>query len=176
MSAHEWIAALGQFLAHPELLIATLTIAVASFWIAWWLRGHIDRAHIDTLKSRIDDAAFEEKKYEATLRENEQLKQRVEALDQQNAKLRIQITQTKEAILSDDTNRLLVHMFKAAQAQDVGTIATALGIERSLLQYHLERLLQSGWAGLANLNYLQGKRYWVLTPKGRQRVVDSKLI
>jgi DNA-binding MarR family transcriptional regulator len=168
MSAQEWIAALGQFLAHPELLITTFIGMCATSGIAWWLRGHIDRAHIDTLQSRIDGAA-------AALRENQQLKQRAEALKRENAKLRTQITQTKEAILTDDTNRVLMHMFKAVQAQEVGTIAKALSIERSLLQYHLERLLQSGLAGLANLNYREGKRYWVLTPEGRRRVVEGKL-
>jgi hypothetical protein len=173
MSAQEWIAAMGQFLARPELLIATVIIAGAAFWAAWWLRGHIDRAHIDTLESRIDGAAFEEKKHEAMLRENEQLKQRVEALELGNAKLRAQITQTKEAILSDDTDRVLVHMFKATQGQEVGAMATALGMESTLLQYHLERLLQSGLAHVA-INYVERKKYWVLTPKGRQRVVEGK--
>jgi DNA-binding MarR family transcriptional regulator len=176
----EWITALGQslgrFVALPELLTAALIFACIAFGIAWWLRGRIDRAHINRLESRIDRAAFQEKKYKAALRENEQLKHRVEALEQGNAKLRAQITQTKEALLSDDTNRVLVHMFKAAQAHDVGTIATALGMERSLLQYHLERLLQSGWAGLANLNYREGKKYWLLTPEGRRRVAEGKLV
>jgi ApbE superfamily uncharacterized protein (UPF0280 family) len=123
--------------------------------------------------------AFEEKKCEAALQQVEQLKQKVEALERENAELRAQIPQAKEVVLSDDTNqevvlsddanRVLVHMFKAAQAEDVGTMATALGMERGLLQSHLERLLQSGLAG--NF-YRKRNTYWVLTSKGRRRVVE----
>jgi hypothetical protein len=120
--------------------------------------------------------ASEEKKSEAALRQVEELKQKVEALERENAELRAQIPQAvlsddtnQEVVLSDDTNRVLVHMFKAEQAQDVDTMATALIMERGLLQHHLERLLQSGLAG--NF-YRKRNTYWVLTSEGRRRVVE----
>lgn len=176
MSTPEWIAALGLFLAHPELLIATVIFAILTSSIAWRLRGHIVRAHIDELESRIDGVAFEEKKCEDALQEVEQVKQKVEALERENAELRAQIPQAKEVVLSDDTKRVLMHMFKAAQGQEVGAMVTALSMEKSSLQYHLELLLQSGLADMVSLNYREGKIYWVLTQKGRQHVVESKLI
>jgi hypothetical protein len=107
--------------------------------------------------------------HQATLRENEQLKQKVEALERENVELRAQIPQTKEAVLSGDTKRVLLHIFRATQAQDVDTMATALIMERDSLQHHLERLLQSGLAG--NF-YRKRNTYWVLTSKGRRRVVE----
>ena len=113
--------------------------------------------------------AIAEQKYEDARREAERLKQKVEALERENAELRAQVPQAEEAVLSDDTSRVLVHMFKAAQAQDVDTMATDLGMERGLLQHHLERLLQSGLAG--NF-YRKRNTYWVLTSEGRRRVVE----
>jgi hypothetical protein len=85
--------------------------------------------------------ALADQRYEAALRDVEQLKQKVEALEQENAKLRAQIPQTKDgAALSDDTNRVLVQLFKAARQEerDVGAMAVTLEMERGVLQYHLE--------------------------------------
>jgi cell shape-determining protein MreC len=62
------------------------------------------------LRERI---ALAEQKYEATLRENEQLKQKVEFLERENAELRAQIPQAQEEIvLSDDDKHVLVYIFQ----------------------------------------------------------------
>jgi DNA-binding MarR family transcriptional regulator len=122
--------------------------------------------------------ALADQKYEAALRETEQLKRKVEALERENAELREQISQAKEAYLSDDTKRVLVHLFKTTQleARDVGAMATALGMERGLLKYHLDRLHEAGLTETTGGNYLHGHVYWALTPAGRRRVVEGKLI
>ena len=120
--------------------------------------------------------ALADQKYEAALREAEQLKRRVEALEGENAELRAQIPQAKEAALGDDTKRVLVHLFKAQAQQDVDAIAMGLGMERGLLQHHLDCLLKYGLADVTGLNYLQGRTYWALTPEGRRRVVEGNLI
>ena len=134
----------------------------------WWIQERFKRwPTAAVLRERV---ASEGKKSEAALRQVEELKQKVEALERENAELRAQIPQ---AVLSDDTNRVLVHMFKAAQAQDVDTMATGLIMERGLLQHHLECLLQSGLAG--NF-YRKRNTYWVLTSEGRRRGRESKLI
>ena len=120
--------------------------------------------------------ALADQKYEAALREAERLKRRVEALERENAELRAQIPQAKEAALSDDTKRVLVHLFKAQAQQDVDAIAMGLGMERGLLRYHLDCLFKYGFADITGLNYLQGHTYWALTPEGRRRVVEGKLV
>jgi hypothetical protein len=62
------------------------------------------------LRERI---ALAEQKYEATLRENEQLKQKVEFLERENAELRAQIPQAQEEIvLSDDDSTCWCIFFK----------------------------------------------------------------
>jgi hypothetical protein len=120
--------------------------------------------------------ALADQKYEAAIRESEQLKRRVEALERENAELRTQIPQAKEVALSNDTKRVLAHLFKAQTQQDVGAIAMGLGMERGLLQYHLDCLLKYGLADVAGLNYLHDHTYWALTTEGRRRVVEGDLI
>jgi DNA-binding MarR family transcriptional regulator len=74
--------------------------------------------------------------------------------------------------------RVLVQMFKASQteARDVGALAAALGMERGVLQYHLDRLKESGLADVTGGNYIQRHVYWALRPEGRKYVVERKLI
>jgi DNA-binding MarR family transcriptional regulator len=80
--------------------------------------------------------------------------------------------------LSDDTIRVLIYMFKAANylSRDIGAIAIALRLERGIVQYHLERLHEANLAESAGGNYLHGHVYWDLTPEGRRYVVERKLI
>ena len=128
-----------------------------------------------------------DQKYDAALRENEQLKQKVGALQResvelraqnatlraQNATLRAQIPHA--TVLSDDTKRVLVHLYKARQAQEIGAMATALGIEKGLVRYHLERLSETGLVRTAGSNYRTGHAFWAVTLAGRRRVVEDKL-
>jgi hypothetical protein len=51
------------------------------------------------------------------------------------------------------------------QAQDIGAMATALGMERGLLQYHLDQLLKYSLADIVYANYMHGKKDWGLTLK-----------
>ena len=99
------------------------------------------------MKSRIDGA-------EAALRENEHLKQKVEDLERENTGFRRQVRAKEEVVLDEDTNRVLVHMFKANRPIDFDAIATALGMEKKILQYHLDRLNKYGFADRTNLNSL----------------------
>lgn len=122
--------------------------------------------------------ALADQKYEAALRDVEQLQRRVAALEKENAELKAQIPQTKQADLSDDTNRVLVHIFRTGEmeARDVGAMASALGMERGIMQYHLDLLEGAGLAETTGMNYVHGHVYWALTPGGRRRVVEGKLI
>jgi DNA-binding transcriptional ArsR family regulator len=122
--------------------------------------------------------ALADQKYEAALREVEELKRKIVALGHENAELRAQIQLRDEKPLSDDTARVLVQIFKAKQQEerDVGAMATALGMERGAVQYHLDRLYEVGLAESAGANYLHGHVYWALTPEGRRRVVEGKLV
>jgi DNA-binding MarR family transcriptional regulator len=120
--------------------------------------------------------ALADQKYEAALREVEQLKRKVEALERENTELRAQIP--KNADLRDDTKSVLVHLFKAARQEerDIGAMAAALRMEKGVLQYHLDRLREAGLAVRSSGNVLRGQTYWVLTAEGRRRVVEGKLI
>ena len=127
------------------------------------------------LKERV---ALADQKYEAALREVEELKRKVAVLEKENAELRAQIPRSTEAPLGVDTVRVLVHLFKARtqEDRDLGAMAVALEMEIGVLQYHLDRLQKDGLADITGLNYLHGHVYWVLTPEGRQRVVEDKLV
>jgi hypothetical protein len=93
-------------------------------------------------------------------------------------RLRAQIPRRKETSLDDDTARVLVQIFKARELEDrdVGAMAEALGMERGVLQYHLDCLDEADLARTAGGNYLHGHTYWELEPKGRQYVVEHNLI
>jgi len=96
-----------------------------------------------------------DQKYEAVIRQAEELKQRVAALERENAELRALIPHRSEAALGEDTTRVLVHIFKASgtEDRDVGAMARALGMERGVLQYHLDRLKEAGLADITGANF-----------------------
>ena len=122
--------------------------------------------------------ALADQKYEAVLREVEELKRKIVALEHENAELRAQIQLRNEKPLSDDAARVLVQVFRAKRQEerDVGAMATALQMERGVVQYHLDRLYEVGLTESAGGNYLHGHAYWALTPEGRRRVVEGKLV
>src|ERR1700730_15242069 len=83
-----------------------------------------------------------------------------------------------ENALSADTTCVLVHLFRMInelEDRDVGAMAQALGMERGLLEYHLDRLDEAKLAETAGGNYLHGHVYWALTALGRRYVVERKL-
>jgi DNA-binding MarR family transcriptional regulator len=127
------------------------------------------------LKERV---ALAEEKFERASKEIESYKQRVAALERENEMLRAQIPSKPPRTLDGDTARVLVGLFKAAEMEDrdVGAMARELVMERGVLQYHLDRLQEAGLADVTGANYLHEHIYWGLTPKGRQYVVEEKLI
>jgi DNA-binding transcriptional ArsR family regulator len=127
------------------------------------------------LKERI---ALAGQKYEAAIQQVDELRQKVAALERENAELRAQIPRPHEPSLGEDTTRVLVHLFKAKEIddRDVGNMARALNMDRGVLQYHLDRLDEAGLAKLTGGNYVDGHVYWGLKPEGRQYVVERKLI
>ena len=122
--------------------------------------------------------ALADQKYEAAIRQVEDLKQKVAALERENAELRAQTPDRKGTPLGDETTRVLVHLFKTNEQTDcdVGAMARALGMERGVLQYHLDRLHEGKLADNVGLNYLHGHDYWALTPEGRRHAVEHKLV
>jgi len=121
--------------------------------------------------------ALADQRYEAALREVEELKRKYAALERENSELRTQIPQAPQAPLGEDTKRVLVQIFRARQQEerDVGAMAAALGMERGVVQYHLDRLRDAGFAEVSGGNYLHGHTYWALTSAGRRHVVEGKL-
>src|SRR5262249_11264622 len=80
--------------------------------------------------------------------------------------------------LSEDTVNVLVHMFKtkSQEDRDVGVMASSLGLEGNVLQYHLDRLQEANLAESTGFNYVLERVYWDLTAEGRRYVVEHKLV
>jgi DNA-binding transcriptional ArsR family regulator len=87
------------------------------------------------------------------------------------------ITPQRETSLGDETERVLLHMFRTPRHEDrdVGAMAIALELERSVLQYHLDRLAEANLADSVGGNYRFGHIYWALTAEGRKHVVERGL-
>jgi hypothetical protein len=120
-----------------------------------------------------------EDRYTAANKEIESLKQRIGALEKENAELRAKIPQDDADVsLSADTSRVLVHLFRVRDIEDrdVGAMCHALGMENGVLKYHLDCLREANLADVTGGNYLHGHVYWALTPAGRKHVVEGKLI
>jgi len=126
------------------------------------------------LKERV---ALAEQKYEAAVRENTELKQRLVALQAENESLRAQIPKSPAGSLDGDTARVLAYLFHAeGDARDVGVTARALKMEKGVVKYHVDQLDEAGLATCTGGNYLSGHVYWTLTPAGRKYAVENKLI
>jgi DNA-binding transcriptional ArsR family regulator len=141
-----------------------------------WMQDLLQQVPLSAvMKERI---ALVEQKYQGAIQEVEYLKKWVAALERENADLRAQIPHREEASLGEDTARVLVQIFKAKEIdeRDVGNMALALNMDRSVMQYHLDRLAETELAEMTSFNYLHEHTYWGLTPKGRQYVVERKLI
>jgi hypothetical protein len=119
--------------------------------------------------------ALAEQKYEAAVREVEALKAKVAALERENAELRARIPRDKAAPLSKETELVLVQIFKAKEIEDrnVDNMATALGMDRGVMQYHLDRLNDADLAHESGSD-IEGV-YWALKPEGRRYVVERNL-
>jgi DNA-binding MarR family transcriptional regulator len=125
------------------------------------------------LKERL---ALAEQKYEGAMRENAELKQQVRALEEENTNLRAQVPRQHQNDLSEDTARVLAHLFRAeGDAQDVGMTARMLQMEKGLVKYHLDQLESADLATCTGFNTISGHVYWALTPAGRKYAVENKL-
>jgi DNA-binding MarR family transcriptional regulator len=142
-----------------------------------WLQDLLREVPLSSvLKERV---ALAEEKYDLATKEIEFLKQRIGVLEDENAKLRAQIIlRIGGATLSDDTTRVLMHIFRTNKLEDrdVGAMAVALAMERSVFQYHLDQLKEAGLAESAGGNHKYRHTYWALTSNGRGYVVEHKLV
>ena len=121
--------------------------------------------------------ALAEQKYEAAMRENAELRHRLHALENKNTAIRVLAPPTDIDGLDEDTARILVHLFRAeGDAKDVGITARILGMEKGVVQYHLDQLKSAGMANCTSGNYVKHHMYWSLTPEGRKYAVTRKLI
>jgi DNA-binding transcriptional ArsR family regulator len=142
-----------------------------------WLQDLLQEVPLSSvLRERVTLA---EQKYAQALEDLEASRRRVAELEQENRTLRAQIppAATKDE-LGDDTRRVLVYLFKAkdVDARDVGNMARASGMERSVMQYHLDRLRDANLAESVGGNYRLGHVYWATTSEGRRYVVERDLV
>lgn len=105
-----------------------------------------------------------------------ELTQRVAVLERENAELRDKLPRSSG--IDADTARVLVALFRASDIddRDVAVITHALRMERGVLQYYLDELDNAGLATCTGGNGISGAVYWALTPAGRKKVVEEKLI
>jgi hypothetical protein len=68
-------------------------------------------------------------------------------------------------------------MFRATdyERRSVVAMAMELRLEKNILQYHLDHLLETKLADIIGSNYRTGHVYWDLTAEGRRFVVEQKL-
>jgi DNA-binding MarR family transcriptional regulator len=128
------------------------------------------------LKERV---ALIQQKYDMVVSENATLKRQVRALEADLSALHSQIPskQGGDGELDPDTARVLAYLFRAeGDDRDIGIMARALGMEKGVAKYHLDRLKEAGLGSPAGGNYISGHSYWALTPEGRRYAVEKKLI
>jgi hypothetical protein len=72
------------------------------------------------------------------------LKQKVALLEKENADLKALVPAKGKSDLDDDTTRVLVYLFSAndQDERDTRVMVRSLGMELSILKYHLDRLDQ----------------------------------
>lgn len=124
--------------------------------------------HLTAVKERV---AIAEDAYERAIKENEELKQRIAVLENENAKLCPPVPRKHE--IGDDTARVLVHLFRAKKPEEraVEAMAAALNMERGVLQPHLDRLREANLAQMTGRDYASGHAYWAPTAEGQRYVV-----
>jgi hypothetical protein len=140
-----------------------------------WLQDLLKEVPLSSvLKERV---ALAEQMYDQAAKEIEGYKQQVASLESENENLRAQIPKSG-GTLSEDTARVLVHLFKAVKQddRDVGVMSRQLGMEQGVVKYHLDRLKEAGFAYMTGGNYVRGHAYWALLSNGRQYVVEHKLV
>lgn len=141
-----------------------------------WLQDLLKEVPLSSvLRERV---VLAEEKFDSASKEVRDCKKRIADLEQEIEALRAQIPSEPAGELATDTTRVLVYVFRAAELddRDVGAIATALEMERGVLQYHLDRLSDAGLAEVTGGNYVHGHVYWGLTAEGRRYVVEMRLI
>jgi DNA-binding MarR family transcriptional regulator len=130
---------------------------------------------------------------EQAIRDIEQFKQHIAALERVDGELRAKFDQESESSLQTDgeqsaqpdqesewslqTLRILVHMYitESVGQRNVGVIARKFKMGRATLQSHLDRLHQHGLAESGQASHRLGHMYWGVTPEGRKFVADRKL-
>lgn len=124
--------------------------------------------HLAEVKARV---ALAEGMYEQAIKENEELRQRIAVLENENARSFPPSPRRHE--ISDDAARVLVHLFRAKKPEEraVEAISVALNMERSVLQSHLEVLRDANLAQMTGRNYASGHAYWAPTAEGQRYVV-----
>jgi len=122
--------------------------------------------------------ALAEQKYEAAMTENAELRRQLRALENENATLRALTPPiNNDDLVDEETARVLVHLFRAeGDTRDVGITARILGMEKGVVQYHLDQLKSAGMAHCTSGNYVKHHMCWSLTPDGRKYAVAKKLI
>ena len=143
-----------------------------------WLQDLLKEVPLsNVLRERV---ALAEETYDRAIREIEDYKQRIAALERENETLtlRAQVPSEPASGLGKDTVRVLVHLFGAEEIddRDIGAMSRELAMERGVLEYHLDRLKKSGLADVTGGNYALEHVYWAVTPEGRRHVVEGKLI
>ena len=67
----------------------------------------------------------------------------------------------------DDSERVLIHLYRDGYDRNVVSLARALGMEQAAIKRQLDSLAA---AGLARLKIAQGHLYWGITTEGRRYV------
>ncbi len=122
--------------------------------------------------------ALADQKYDRALEEAEELRQKVADLEREVTELRKQLPSEPTGDISEDTAKVLVHLFMSEDeaSGEVRAIASQFNMENSVAEYHLERLDEHKLASPADYNPIDGTVNWELTTDGRRYVVEHGLV
>jgi DNA-binding transcriptional ArsR family regulator len=132
---------------------------------------------LQNLLTEVPLSAALRERVERAIREIEDCGQRIAAVEAENEVLRTQIRAGPPVKLADDTLCVLVHLFKtdARKDRNIVTVARKLAMQPNVLQYHLDRLKESGLADIEGVHGYDGYISWAPTSKGLRHIVERKL-
>lgn len=136
-----------------------------------WIRDLLKEVPLSTvLQERVELA---EEKFAKVEAEAQSLRDRIVALESENAELRGRLP--RQGTVSADGGRILVCLFREEGRGDKRHLAGHLQMEVGVVQYHLDRLKELGFAQRTG-GRADGTVFWGVTAEGRRYVVEKGLL
>lgn len=125
--------------------------------------------------------ALAEERHAETDRQNGILELEVKTLREQVSELEGELDQLRSGDPLEgpaELKSVLVHLFKNSDSEHchVAAIGVALGVEKEMAKYFLDKLIEVELVKMTGGNYVTGHTYFGLTPRGRAYVAENGLL